>query len=63
MDYKVYKDKLKEWNKKQTTINDIDDYIMWIIGTYWSTIKRVDNVRERLKALQDQVALSTYAHD
>ena len=63
MDYKVYKDELKEWQRKQTTINDIDDYIMRTTGTYWSTIERVDGVRERLKALEDQVAPSTYARE
>jgi len=34
MDYKVYKDELKEWKLKQATINDIDDYIMRTTGTY-----------------------------
>jgi len=63
MDYKVYKDELKEWQKKQATINDIDDYIMRTTGTYWSTIERVDGVRARLKALEDHVAPSTYARE
>ena len=52
MDYKIYKDELKEWKQKQTTINDIDDYIMRTTGIYWSTIERVQGVRERLKALK-----------
>ena len=30
-------------------------------GTYWSTIERVDGVRKRLKALQDQMAPLIYA--
>src|SRR3989440_11606370 len=60
-DYKVYKDELKEWKLKQNTINDIDDYIMRTTGTYWSTIEKVQGVRERLKALEDHVAPSTYA--
>jgi cytochrome oxidase Cu insertion factor (SCO1/SenC/PrrC family) len=34
INYKVYKDKLKEWNKKQATINNINDYIMRITGIY-----------------------------
>jgi hypothetical protein len=34
MDYKIYKDELKEWKLKQTTINNIDDYIMRTTGTY-----------------------------
>jgi predicted oxidoreductase (fatty acid repression mutant protein) len=34
MTYKVYKDKLKEWERKQTTIHNIDDYIMRTTGTY-----------------------------
>src|SRR5947207_4996159 len=63
MDYKIYKDELKEWKQKQTTINDIDDYIMRTTGTYWSTIEKVQGVRERLKALEDQVAPSTYARE
>ena len=46
--YKIYKDEFKDWQRKQTTINDIDDYIMHTIGTYWSTIERVQGVRERL---------------
>ena len=63
MDYKVYKDELKEWQRKQTTINDIDDYIMRTTGTYWSTIEKVQGVKERLKALEDHVAPSTYARE
>src|SRR5256714_12800934 len=34
MAYKVYKDDLKKWERKQATINDIDDYIMRTTGTY-----------------------------
>ena|SRR5437763_1280185 len=41
MDYKVYKDELKEWKLKQNTINNIDNYIMWTTGTYWSVIEKV----------------------
>jgi len=63
MAYKVYKDNLKKWERKQATINDIDDYIMRTTGTYWSTIERVDGVRARLKALEDHVAPSTYARE
>ena len=63
MAYKVYKDELKKWERKQTTINDIDDYIMRTTGTYWSTIEKVQGVMERLKALEDQVAPSTYARE
>lgn len=63
IDYKVYKDELKEWKLKQTTINDIDDYIMRTTGTYWSTIEKVQGVKERLKALEDHVAPSTYARE
>src|SRR2546421_2659548 len=63
MAYKVYKDDLKKWERKRTTINDIDDYIMRTTGTYWSTIEKVQGVRERLKALEDHVAPSTYARE
>src|SRR5436305_10209811 len=63
MAYKDYKDELKKWERKQTTINDIDDYIMRTTGTYWSTIEKVQGVMERLKALEDQVAPSTYARE
>jgi hypothetical protein len=63
VDYKVYKDELKEWKLKQTTINDIDDSIMRTTGTYWSTIENVQGVQERLKALEDYVAPSTYAQE
>ena len=63
LDYKVYKDDLKKWERKQQTINDIDDYIMRTTGTYWSTIEKVQGVKERLKALEDHVALSTYARE
>jgi hypothetical protein len=63
MTYKVYKDELKEWERKQTTIHDIDDYIMRTTGTYWSTIEKVQGVQERLQALEDQVAPSTYARE
>ena len=62
-DYKVYKDELKEWKLKQNTINDIDDYIMRTTGTYWSTIEKIQGVKERLKALEDHVAPSTYARE
>jgi endonuclease/exonuclease/phosphatase (EEP) superfamily protein YafD len=34
---------------------------MHITDTYWSTIERVDGVRERLKTLKNQVTSSTYA--
>jgi hypothetical protein len=63
MAYKVYKDDLKKWERKQTTINDIDDYIMRTTGTYWSVIERVQGVRERLEKLKDHVAPSTYARE
>ena len=39
--YKVYKDELKDWERKHTTINDVDDYIMRTTGAYWSTIERI----------------------
>src|SRR5437868_11898194 len=59
--YKIYKDEFKDWQRKQTTINNIDDYIMRTIGTYWSTIEKILGVKEHLKALEDYVAPSTYA--
>jgi len=61
--YKIYKDELKKWERKQTTINDIDDYIMRTTGAYWSTIERVQGVKERLQRLQEHVAPSTYARE
>ena len=63
MAYKIYKDNLKKWERKQTTINNIDDYIMRITGTYWSTIKKVQSIRERLKALKNHVALTSYTQE
>jgi hypothetical protein len=63
MAYKVYKDELKDWERKQTTINDIDDYIMRTTGAYWSTIERVQGVLERLKRLKEHVAPSNYARE
>jgi cytochrome oxidase Cu insertion factor (SCO1/SenC/PrrC family) len=63
MAYKVYKDKLKDWERKYTTINDINDYIMRTTGVYWSTIKRVQSVIKRLKALKDHVTPSNYARE
>ena len=63
MAYKVYKDDLKKWERKQTTINDIDDYIMRTTGTYWLTIEKVQGVRERLKALKNHVAPTSYARE
>lgn len=63
MAYKVYKDELKDWERRQTTINDIDDYIMRTTGAYWSTIERVQGVKERLQRLQEHVAPSTYARE
>lgn len=45
MAYKIYKDELKDWQRQQSTINDIDDYIMRTTGAYWSTIERVQGVR------------------
>jgi ribosomal protein L10 len=62
-DYKVYRDELKEWKLKQNTINDIDDYIMRTTGTYWSTIERVQGVKERLQRLKEHVAPSNYARE
>jgi hypothetical protein len=62
-DYKIYKDELKEWKLQQNTINDIDNYIMRTTGTYWSVIEKVQGVQERLKALEDHVAPSTYARE
>ena len=32
-------------------------------GTYWSVIEKVQGVQERLKALEDHVAPSTYARE
>jgi len=63
MAYKIYKDELKDWQRQQSTINDIDDYIMRTTGAYWSTIERVQGVRERLQRLQEHVAPSTYARE
>ena len=63
MAYKVYKDNLKKWEWKQAIINDIDDYIMRITGTYWSVIEKVQGVLERLTALENHVAPSTYARE
>ena len=63
MAYKVYKDELKKWERKQTIINNIDDYIMRTIGAYWSTIKRIQGVKERLERLQEHAAPSTYARE
>jgi len=63
MAYKIYKDELKDWQRQQTTINDIDDYIMRTTGAYWSTIERVQGVKERLQRLQEHVAPSTYARE
>jgi hypothetical protein len=63
MAYKVYKDELKDWERKYTTINDVDDYIMRTTGAYWSTIERIQGVMERLKALKDHVAPSNYARE
>lgn len=63
MAYKIYKDELKDWQRQQSTINDIDDYIMRTTGAYWSTIERVQGVKERLKRLQEHVAPSTYARE
>src|SRR6266513_1753970 len=63
MAYKVYKDNLKKWERKQATINDIDDYIMRTTGTYWSVIEKVQGVLERLTALENHDAPSTYARE
>jgi predicted oxidoreductase (fatty acid repression mutant protein) len=41
MAYKIYKDELKDWERRQTTINNIDDYIMRTTGVYWFIIERV----------------------
>ena len=61
MDYKVYKDNLKKWEQKQTIINDINDYIIYTIGTYWLVIEKIQGIREHLKALKDHVAPTSYA--
>jgi len=61
--YRVYKDELKDWERRQTTINDIDDYIMRTTGAYWSTIERVQGVKERLQRLKEHVAPSNYARE
>jgi hypothetical protein len=63
MAYRVYKDELKDWERRQTTINDIDDYIMRTTGAYWSTIERVQGVKERLQRLKEHVAPSNYARE
>lgn len=63
MAYRIYKDELKDWQRKLTTINDIDDYIMRTTGAYWSTIERIQGVKERLERLQEHVAPSTYARE
>lgn len=63
MAYRVYKDKLKDWERRQTIINDIDDYIMRTTGVYWSTIERIQGVKERLQRLKEHVAPSNYARE
>ena len=63
MAYKVYKDELKDWERQQTTINDIDDYIMRTTGVYWSTIERIQGVKERLQRLKEHVAPLNYARE
>jgi hypothetical protein len=63
MAYKIYKDELKDWQRQQTTINDIDDYIMRTTGAYWSTIEKIQGIKERLKRLQEHVAPSIYARE
>jgi hypothetical protein len=63
MAYKVYKDELKDWERKHITINDVDDYIMRTTGAYWSIIERIQGVMERLKALKDHVAPFNYARE
>jgi hypothetical protein len=63
MAYRIYKDELKDWERRQTTINDIDDYIMRTTGAYWSTIERVQGVKERLQRLKEHVAPSNYARE
>ena len=63
MAYKIYKDELKDWQRQQTTINDIDDYIMRTTGAYWSTIERIQGVKERLQRLQEHIAPSIYARE
>src|SRR6266496_400464 len=62
-DYKVYKDELKDWKLQRNTINNIDDYIIRTIGTYWSVIEKVQGVQERLKVLENYVAPFTYARE
>ena len=63
MAYRVYKNELKDWKRRQKTINDIDDYIMRTTGAYWSTIERIQGVKERLQRLQEHVAPSNYARE
>ena len=63
MAYKVYKNNLKKWKRKQTTINNIDNYIMQIIKTYWSIIERVQGIREHLEKLKNYVTPSIYARE
>ena len=63
MAYRIYKDELKDWQRQQSTINDIDDYIMRTTGAYWSTIERVQGVKERLQRLQEHMAPSNYARE
>ena len=63
MAYRVYKDELKDWERRQTTINDIDDYIMRTTGTYWSCIEKVQGVLKRLQCLKDHVAPSNYVRE
>ena len=36
---------------------------MRTIGAYWSTIKRIQGVKERLERLQEHAAPSTYARE
>jgi hypothetical protein len=63
MAYRIYKDEHKVWEKRQTTINDIDDYIMRTTGAYWSTIERIQGVPKRLQQLKDHVAPTSYARE
>jgi hypothetical protein len=63
MAYRIYKDELKDWERRQTTINDIDDYIMRTTGAYWSTIERIQGVKERLQRLKEHMAPLSYARE
>jgi len=59
----MWQEELKDHRRKVKVITEIEDHVIRIAGTYWSTIESVTGLHARLVKLKERVAPSTYARE